>query len=305
MAVIETNITNRAPYAEDRRFGDTGEYERIDGILTCAVDPAHEANQAIVDLDLAPRDDQNRACFYADFTLLCPQVPARGNQRLIVDVVNRGRKRIVSTFNRASDPADTWEIPPGDGFLFHHGFSVVSIGWQWDVHRSKALLGLEAPRAEINGQPIHGQAVVEIRPNKSETTRLLANRNHQPHPVPDLNDPESVLLMRDWEDGPDTVIPRDQWSFACESDDGVKPSHEHIHLPSGFQAGKIYNIVYTAQGAPIAGTGLLAVRDVATWLRHPSDLNPIAEGFERVWQNLTIGCLFIQIRFKYRQLIFS
>ena len=284
MAVTEVIITRREPYAAGQRFGDTGAYERIDGVLTFAVDPKHAANQAIVDLELAPRDAQGRVCFRSDFALIRPQSPGCGNQRLIVDVVNRGRKRVVNTFNRASaTTADTCEIPPGDGFLFHHGFSVVSVGWQWDVYRSAALLGLEAPYAEIDGQPVRGQVVVEIRPNELEKERLLANRTHQPYPVADLDDPDAVLLMRDWEDGPDTVIPRNQWHFGRESAAGVVSSREHIYLPSGFQAGKIYNIVYTAEGTPIAGTGLLAVRDVATWLRYPSGLNPVEDGFERVY----------------------
>ena len=284
MAVIGVNITRKEPYAAGQRFGDTGAYERIDGVLTFAVDPEHAANRAIVDLELAPRDARGRVRFRSDFTLLRPQSPGCGNQRLIVDVVNRGRKRVVNTFNRASaTPEDTREIPPGDGFLFHHGFSVVSIGWQWDVYRSEALLGLEAPCAEMDGQPVRDQAVVEIRPNGLEKTRLLANRIHQPQPVADLDDLDAVLLVRDWEDGSDTVIPRSQWRFGRESAAAVVPSREHIYLPSGFQGGKIYNIVYTAEGAPIAGTGLLAVRDVAAWLRHPSGFNPVEDGFERVY----------------------
>lgn len=283
MAIVDIEIARREPYAEGEPFGETSAYERIDGVLTFAVDPEHPANQPIVDLNLSPRDLEGRARFQADFSLLIPQIPESGNGRLIVDVVNRGRKRMVSTFNRVEAGADTWENPPGDGFLFHRGYSVVSIGWQWDVIRSDALLGLDPPFAQIDGQPVCGQAVVEIRPNVMEKTRLLANRTHKPHPAADLDDPEAILTVRDWEDGPDTVISRHEWHFARETTGGTEPSREHIHFSAGFQPGKIYSIVYTAKGAPVAGTGLLAVRDVASWLRHPSLLNPVGGGFERVF----------------------
>jgi hypothetical protein len=284
MAVIAVDTIAREPYAEGQSFGDTGAYERIDGVLTFAVDPEHAANQPIVDLELAPRDAQGRVQFRADFTLLTPQNPELGNRRLLVDVVNRGRKRVVLTFNRV--PTNTpvsREIPPGDGFLFQHGFAVVSIGWQWDVYRSDALLGLEAPCAELAGQPTHGQVIVEMRPNALERTRLLADRVHQPNPAADLEEAEAMLLVRDWKDAPPTVIPRQAWRFARESDNGVLPSSEHVYLESGFKPGKMYYIVYTPAKAPVVGTGLLAVRDVAVWLRHASPINPVAGGFERVY----------------------
>lgn len=284
MAVIAVDITYRQPYAAGQAFGNTGAYERIDGVLTYAVDPEHVANQPIIDLELAPRDEQGQVQFRSDFSLLTPQIPAQGNQRLIVDIVNRGRKRVVHTFNRAPVTADvSWDIPPGDGFLFRHGYSVVSIGWQWDVYRSDALLGLEAPLAHLDDQPVRGQVIVEMRPNMVEKTRLLADRVHQPYPVADLDDPHAALLVREWKDGPAAVIPRHQWRFARESGDGVTPSREHVYLESGFQPGKMYDIVYTATEAPVVGAGLLAVRDVAAWLRHASAMNPVADGFERVY----------------------
>ncbi len=284
MAVIAVDIKQRQPYAGGQAFGHTGPYERIDGILTIAVDPLHEANQTIVDLPLAPRDAQGRVCFHADFVLLAPQTPDHGNRRLVVDVVNRGRKRVVGTLNRAAPTLEASpEIPAGDGFLFRHGYSVVSIGWQWDVYRSDALLGLEPPYAQQGGQPLQGQATVEIRPNVTETTRLLANRIHRPTPVADVDEPQATLYVREWEDGPDTVIPRSAWRFARESPDGIEPSHEHIYMASGFEPGKIYTVVYTAAAAPVVGSTLLAVREVAVWLRHVSDLNPVSGGFERVY----------------------
>lgn len=284
MAVIAVHTISREPYADGQPFGDTGSYERIDGALTFAVDPEHIANRPIVDLDLAPRDTQGRVQFRAGFTLLTPQDPGLGNRRLLVDVVNRGRKRVVHTFNRVpASTAISREIPPGDGFLFTRGFAVVSIGWQWDVYSSDALLGLEAPCAELAGQATDGRMIVEMRPDVPEKTRLLADRVHQPNLVADLDEPEAMLLVREWKDAPATVIPRHAWRFARETDNGVVPSREHVYLASGFEPGNMYYIVYTPAQAPVVGAGLLAVRDVAVWLRHTSSLNPVAGGFERIY----------------------
>ena len=284
MAVVNFDVTSHEPYAAGRPFGDAGPYQRVDGLLHFAVDPANDANRPIVDLHLAPRDAEGRVRFRADFTLIAPRDPRQGNRRLIVDVVNRGGRRVVRTFNRAPAPAPgSRDVHPGDGFLFNHGYSVVSIGWQWDVFRSGELMALDPPFAEAGGQPLRGQTVVEIRPNVPQRTRLLADRVHRTYPAADPDEADATLLVRDWEDGPDTVIPRGRWRFAQEDEGRVVPSPDHVYLDSGFEPGRVYHAVYTTQGAPVVGTGLLAVRDVAAFLRRPSPNNPVAGGFERVF----------------------
>ncbi len=47
------------------------------------------------------------------------------------------------------------------------------------------------------------------------------------------------------------------------------PSREHVYMKDGFQPGKVYNLVYEADGARVVGTGLLGFRDIATFLREP------------------------------------
>ena len=122
MPVIAVDIKSRRPYADGRPFADAGDYERIEGVLTCAVDPRNPANTAITDLQYAPVDDAGRVRFQSDFTLVAPADPSRGNGRLVVEVVNRGRRRTIAFFNRApTPPIDSDAIPEGDGFLLRHG----------------------------------------------------------------------------------------------------------------------------------------------------------------------------------------
>src|SRR4051812_41493167 len=77
--VISFEVRQREPYAEGRSFGDVGPYEKIGGVVRYALDPKHPGNRRIVDLELAPRNADGRVEFEADFYLLAPKDPARGN----------------------------------------------------------------------------------------------------------------------------------------------------------------------------------------------------------------------------------
>src|ERR1700716_3866352 len=178
MSVSRFEVTRRAPFAFD--------YERVDGKLHFAVDPANPANARIVDLDKAPRDAEGNVRFWADFVLLQPADPARGNRRLLYYVVNRGL-RVGVPFNRYASRLPT--LPPsddidvGDGFLMKRGWTVAMCGWQWDVERQPGLMGLEAPQAlGDDGQPLQGRIAVPFQPNSPHPYHRLS---HWPlHPAP-------------------------------------------------------------------------------------------------------------------------
>lgn len=275
MSVVDVNVIRRYSYANGRSFGDVGEYEQIDAIMTFAVDPNAKQNERIIDLKYAPSDSEGRVRFTADFSIVKPVDPTKGSRRLLIELPNRGRKRVIDTLNRTdADPATSPE--PGDGFLFERGLTVASIGWQWDVYRDDILMGLEAPLADLSNIPDPGQNVVEIRPNVEAQTWLLADRIHRPLRASNLDQSDAVLYVRDYEDGEGTVIPRNQWSFAKESDDGTTQSDEHVYLESGFIPGKYYQLVYSTNDAPIAGAGLLALRDATSFLKH--DAEPLLPG---------------------------
>ncbi|MDP6718269.1 MAG: hypothetical protein QGF59_06435, partial [Pirellulaceae bacterium] len=238
MPIIGFDIHNRKPYDAGQAFGDVGAYEQIDGVATFAVDPNNPANALITDLDLASRDDDGRVRFEADLSILQPVDSSAGPQRLLVELPNRGRRRIVANFNGGPPLDPARDVHPGDGFLFRHGFTVVSIGWQHDVYRSDALMGVEAPLAMSGDKSVSGQTMVEFRPNELQTTYLLANRIHRPYPAADLEEAGAELTVREWEDGPYVVIPRDKWQFGRETDSGVESDAEYIYMADGFEPGK-------------------------------------------------------------------
>lgn len=270
MAVTEPEIHGRRPYEGGRAFAAAGPYERLDGTIHFAVDPAHPANRAIVDLDRAPRDATGRVRFRADFCLLQPSDPARGNRRLLFEVLNRGRKLAPRHLNHAPPAAPSARIDPGDGFLLRHGWTLAWCGWQWDVVRDEALMGLEAPEAldPATGRPCTGEVLCHFQPNAPGRDHLLADRVHQPYPAADVADPDAVLTARDWPDGPATVIPRKRWRFARDDGGRPVPADTHVWLEDGFAPGRVYEVRYRTRRCPVVGTGLLAVRDCVSFLRH-------------------------------------
>jgi hypothetical protein len=302
MALVGLEIAKRGPYADGQAFGAAcpdaggGAYERIDGIARFAVDPTHEANQAIVDLDKAARDVTGRVNFLADFCILQPVDPARANRRFLFDILNRGLKVIPRAFNMAPAAAvATEKIDPGDGFLMRHGWTVGWVGWQWDVYRSDALLGIDVPQAlGEDGKPIVGTVAVEFQPNERIAHHLLADRIHRPYTAASLDQPDAVLTEREWQGGERTVIAREKWQFARDpssvgtSSGQPVPDADYVWLAGGFEPGKFYEVVYQTNTCPVAGVGLLAMRDFTSFLRFApagegADSNPCAGRLDRAY----------------------
>ncbi len=283
MPLTNFEIKSRVPYADGRRFGNVGAFEQVDGTAHFTVDPLHVANAMICDLGLVActaGSHGGRVEFTADFSIIRPVDAALAKGTAIVELPNRGRRRVVAMMNCAPNDAPVGPQPhPGDGFLFERGFIVASIGWQWDVNPSPELMGLDAPSAMANGKPVSGETMVEIRPNEHGTTRLLADRIHRPLPSSPGEQREARLLVRDWEDGEDTLIPRSRWRFAKETmSGGIETSAEHVWLEGGFEPGRIYQLVYQTDRAPVAGLGLIAARDVAAFLRQPPSWAGLGNG---------------------------
>lgn len=83
MAVTSLNIKTWRPFADGIIFGEIGAYQQLEGTVHVAVDPYHPHNADIADLERAPRDAQGRVQCSADFRILQPAAPRRGDQRLL------------------------------------------------------------------------------------------------------------------------------------------------------------------------------------------------------------------------------
>jgi Alpha/beta hydrolase domain len=206
--------------------------------------------------------------------MLQPVAFQHGNRRLLLDIVNRGNPTVLTNFNSAVGRQE-----PGNGFLLRQGYTVLWVGWQDDVPTTPGLIRIHVPEAvDAGGQPISGKIAVTFQPDAQVQVQLLSDRLHRPHPAKDLNDRDATLTVQDHEDAPPQTIPRQQWSFARVEGDRVVPDATQIYLASGFLPGKVYRVVYTTTGAPVIGLGLLAARDMVSFLRYGSERegNPCA-----------------------------
>ena len=204
MAVTRLDIRNRSPFADGASFGDAGPYELVEGTVQFAVDPRSAHNEVITDIELAPRDAQGNVVFSSDFAMLRPVNPEKGNHRVLFDVVNRGRKTVLNTFNRAVRPADpAAPLQAGNGFLMRRGYTVVWCGWQADVPPTPGLMGMQAPEATgQDGKAIRGRIFCQFQCNEPTQVFMLSHRGHTPHPPADVDDPSATLTVRD--------LPKDQ-----------------------------------------------------------------------------------------------
>jgi len=286
MAVTGIEIQTRSLVLDGQAFGEVGAYEKIAGIVRFATEPAHAANASITDLGLAPRDAAGKVASWADFYVLRPMMPERGNRRLLLDVPNRGRKVALGMFNstpRVPDPTTAEDF--GNGFLMRYGYTVAWCGWQHDVPRADGLMALTVPRARGAGGPVTGLVRCEFRPNTGTDVLPLADRYHVPQPALDVEEAGSRLTVREHGGAPEVAIARGAWRFARRDGDRLVPDACHVHLAGGFQPGKIYDVIYRAQDPPVVGLGLLAVRDVGSWLRFApaASGNPCAGQIERAY----------------------
>jgi len=282
MAVTKLLITSRRPFAQEKAFGNVGPYEQLDGIVHFAVDPSHLANHLITDLKLAPQDANGQVHFSADWRLLRPVEPQRGNHRLLFDILNRGRGPVLRNINSAPDVLPTEPLDPGNGFLMRQGYTVAWCGWQHDVPDAPGLMRIRAPEAVSAEGPISGKIVVTFVPDAPTSVQYLADRIHRAYPTHQLDDQDAVLTEQDHEDAPERIIPRDQWGFARLDNGCVVPDASHVYMGSGFKPGKVYQVIYTTTGAPIAGCGLLATRDLGAFLKYGAaeEGNPCAGDLE-------------------------
>jgi Alpha/beta hydrolase domain len=264
MAATNLEIQRREPVLGGRPFGSAGAYEKIEGTLRFAVDPAHPIHADITDLARAPRNAAGRVEGSADFYLLRPV--SGGNRALLLDVANRGRKVALGMFNSAVRvPDPTVEEDFGNGFLLRQGYTVAWIGWQHEVPHQDGLMAMRAPVV----RDVVGLVRGEWCPNTRVAQLPLADRYHVPQPTVDVRDPSARLLARVHAGAPAIEVPRDRWRFADPT---------HIELDGGFEPGTIYDLIYRAQDPVVTGFGFITVRDTGAWLRHATaaDGNPCA-----------------------------
>ena len=268
--VVRIEVDARHDVADGRAYGLAGSYEALRGMVHFEVDPANPANRVITDIDLAPRNDRGMVEFRSNFFLLKPTDVARGNGTVLYEVSNRGGKGMLGYYNNAAgsrDPRTAEEM--GDGFLLENGFSLLWLGWQFDVPMREGQMRLHTPVATDDGATITGLVRSEVVVNERVFDRSLADRSHIAYVVADPDDPANVMTVRDGVGLPRRVVPRDQWRFARRGEDGeIVDDPTRVYLEGGFEPHKLYDVVYVAKDPALVGLGPAAVRDMISRMKH-------------------------------------
>jgi hypothetical protein len=267
--ITRVEVESRTDVLQGKSFGEAGAYERLSGQIFYAVRVDNPHNTAIVDLRNAVNLRGGEVEFSSNFVAFRPKDPRKANGSLLLDIPNRGRARIISLVD-GGDPDLTRDT--GDGWLLRNGFTIVSMGWQWDAPGLDALK-LFAPVAKEEGHTIVGLLRGDLMPSQDLDEIPLGHYivgaiGGTEYPVANPDDARNVLTVRDSRDAKRTLIPRSQWQFADMVDGKVVPSDRHIRLNGGFKAGQIYEYVYVVTDPVVAGLGFAAIRDFASYVKN-------------------------------------
>src|ERR1700691_1493322 len=279
--VVRVEVASRTSVLDGKVFGDAGAYERITGRVYFSLPVANVHNLRIVDLGNAVNLKDGEVEFSADFVAVRPKDAHKGNGSMLLEVPNRGNARILSLADGGDQDLSQ---DAGDAWLLRNGFTVVSLGWQWDAAGPGALR-FYAPVAQDNGQTITGLLRGDLMLSKAMAEIPLGHFTDgsiggSEYPVASPDDPRNVLTVRGARDAQRSIIPRADWQFAHTVRGKLVPSDRYIHLNGGFQPGKIYEYVYVAANPVVAGGGFAAIRDFASYAKHdPEAITPV----ERVY----------------------
>ena len=291
--VSRVEVTSRVDALNGKTFGTAGCYERISGRIYFLLPVANPHNRRIVDLDKAVNLKNGEVEFSAEFVAIRPKDATKGNGSMILEVPNRGKPRITGLV----DGGD-WDLSgdAGDSWLLRSGFTIVSVGWQWDAAGDGAL-HLSAPIAKDNGKTITGLLRGDLMPSRLMPEvplghLILGTIGGSEYPVSAPDDPRNMLTVRDSRNAKRTTIPRSEWQFAHTVDGKLTPSDRHIYLKGGFQPGKIYEYVYVVADPVVAGGGFAVIRDFASYAKHAAD--PIAPAVRVYGQGISQNGRFLR-----------
>ena len=208
---------------------------------------------------------------------LCPRAQGRGARATALPCSTcstaAARTSCATSIVRRRWPIRASEADFGDGFLMRRGFTLVWVGWQFDIPQRGGLMGLDAPVATEQGRPITGRVTTTFVPNSADPTYPLDDMGRYAdttrYPPLDPDSAASTLTVRDGFLGARTRDPARPMAVR-------PPARRHggaRHRPrsisrAGFAPGHVYELSYEAQKPPVAGLGFAALRDLAAALKH-------------------------------------
>ena len=270
-----------------RSYGAAGQYERLAGRAWGELDPKDPLNALIQDIELA-KDADGKLRYVATWVITRPIDRAKASGLMWHEVPNRGRPVAVMP--------DEFEL--GD-------IQLVS-AWQGDNASIRAGLGT-AVRDTMNvagnhwlqlpvvknpdGSTVTGQVYARIVNQGGPGAQpLVVQTNPVPYMPASQDTSKATLVSRDGETSDGKVrgerpIASADWKFCGGGtfDEPVPLTKlpVQICLKGGFDAAKLYQVVYTAKDPYPLGAGFAAWRDLGSFFKYAAaddhgTANPIA-----------------------------
>jgi hypothetical protein len=252
--ILSIDIKAIEPLADGAPFGEVGAYERVIGVAKGEVDPKAPDIKGIALIDKAPLNERGKVEYAADFFILRPKNPAKGNGHILYEVNNRGRKMLFGNIadgpQGVNDPKTLADV--GNGFPMRRGYTVVWSGWDPDAPRANMGLGLTAPVATDAGKPIVSLVVDEF---VSGTRAGLLDAFKLSY---EMASPDGArLTVRERQADPRKDV---AWTAV---------DAKSIKLADGKpKPGFIYEFTYQGTKPKVQGLGFAATRDFVSFLRY-------------------------------------
>ncbi len=256
-------------------------YEQVAGRAFGELDPKLPGNAIIQDIELA-KDADGKVRYVASFVIYKPVDMSRASGLMWHDVPNRGRVYSVAPQEFALGDIELASAWQGD----NAGQTAVkdkatANGFQW----------LKLPVARgANGTAVTGEVMGRIVNRSGPASQgLIVQTNPVPYKPVSLDTRQAKLVSRGAEGMRGEVVdevaiaPSD-WAWAkCDAANPFPgtPDPTQICLKSGFDAKRLYQVVFTAQDPYVLGVGFAAWRDVAAFFKRANaddagTANPIA-----------------------------
>ncbi len=247
--------------------GQTIAYEQVSGRAVGELDPALPQNAIINDITLG-LEANGKMRYETTFVLSRPVNPSHGSGLMWHDVPNRGSPIVINVAER------------------NFGDIGLASAWQGDnaggtAVRASMLVGgrhfLALPVAKnADGSSITGPVFARIVNRSGPGSQaLFVQANPLPYRPETLDTTQATLVSRDAESTTGAVsnevaIPAGDWAWAaCSAANPFPgtPDPTQICLKNGFDATKLYQVVFRAKDPYVLGAGFAAWRDVAQFFK--------------------------------------
>ena len=258
-------------------------YEQLAGRAFGELDPKLPGNAIIQDIELA-KDADGKVRYVASFVIIKPQDMRQASGLMWHDVPNRGR---------------VYPFAPQESAL---GDVMLASAWQGDnsgttaVRPTASVAGMQFLQVPIahgpGGTPVTGEVLGRIV-NRSgpDSQAMLVQSSPVPYKPVSLDTRKARLVSRGSENTRGEVFdevdiaPAD-WAWArCSAANPFPgtPDAGQVCLKNGFDAKRLYQVVFTAADPYVLGTGFAAWRDVGAFFKTAAaddsgTPNPIAKG---------------------------